>query len=430
MTKPCDDFGAYLQKLRAKRRVTAQAVSRAVGKSDTYIGGWERYDRTVNMDILESVIEELGLSPAERQQLQTLAFKRNYPDLQYEFTDDVKLATANVSSALHYVEHESVEVGSFEPAGDATVAGCYLLALYAISGFTDYGVDVIEWPEWVYKNKIVRQSASARPLPKGLLAKVRMAPSLEKRFARTRLATSIAGCALADVYRLWLFSDLDRSLKLAAALSRFSIDWDPLLQTMLTFDFADARADRLLNAQRVRGSVIVHTCKRLLTDRVWTSCSAISASDSRSVFPHALEAIDVMAVHAAFLAKDYLDRAQWEQPVSNYVQQIVRDAAFSLRLMPKGRHLLTVAMYAMYLQLIGTPLRDADGPMPNDDVDATAEAGLADMLKLVVSAQTLMETEAQDEPHADTEHTTRTTSRPKKRTTKWTKGKAKKKRKA
>ena len=62
MTEPHDDFGAYLRKLRAARGLTSQAVSRAVGRSDTYIGGWERYGRAIKLDALGAVADKLDLS--------------------------------------------------------------------------------------------------------------------------------------------------------------------------------------------------------------------------------------------------------------------------------------------------------------------------------------------------------------------------------
>ncbi len=422
MSQTHDEFGVYLQKLRTKRGMTAQAVSRAVGKSDTYIGGWERYNRTVNMDILSVVVQKLGLTPSERQQLMKLAFNRNHPDVWSELTDDAQIAASNVANALAYVEHGPIDEDVLDGVSDATVPACFLLALYAISGFTEYGVDAIKWPEWVYKNKIVKRKESAHPIPKGLLSTVALPSSLEKRFVNSTLGTSINGRAMAGVYRLWLFSDLDRSMTLASAMSRYSMDWDPLLQTRLTFDFADGRADRLLNAQGVSAKVISRTCERLLIDRVWSSCSAMSESDNLRVFPHPLDSVDVMAVHAAFLAREFLDRAQWEQPVSAYVQQIIHDAAFSLRLMPKGKHLVIVAMYDMYLQLADAPRRNIDKMDALGDVYDEAESEMANMLKLVLSAKTLMKTETRSDSTVSNEQTTKTTKR--------AKGKAKKKRKS
>lgn len=212
--------------------------------------------------------------------------------MAYDWTDEATVATANMSGALHHIERGISDADVHEWAVDVTEAATYILALYGISGFTDYDVDFIQWPEWVYRDKIVTRPASSQPLPEGLLSKLAGPDSLQ-RSARTAFGTSLCGHKMAHVYRLWLFSDLDRCMSLAGALAQYSVDWAPLLGVRVTFDFGNGKADRLFNAQRVSAHVVTTACERLLVDHVWTSRSARRPLDSGRWFPHAREASDV-----------------------------------------------------------------------------------------------------------------------------------------
>ena len=107
MPKTFDEFGEYLAKLRTERRLSGQALGNAVGKSDDYIGGWERENRPINKSVLAKVGDVLGLTDIERRELFRLADLRAAPIGDRHF---YSLLAANndpiVFRALVEVDHE------------------------------------------------------------------------------------------------------------------------------------------------------------------------------------------------------------------------------------------------------------------------------------------------------------------------------------
>lgn len=354
MREAADEFGRYLRKLRRERKWGSTGLSEAVGKHRTYIGLWEKDASVkVNRAVLHQVCEALKLSEPEKQQLFSLADRRNRPAGVTEQLSETDRMLVNVHAALSEVPYTLPDDIAGKPQGLWLLGECgsSLLTYWAIIG-PEYGVEKFHWPDDIYENKIVDSSwrkDAAIDFPPELMAT--FAPRLKVPNDLTEAAARTIGEAMADLIRRYYLSDLDRCREAAHALRRWSLVDDDEAGLIVQFRSVNPDegpdvpwpgmfpSDRQSRQRRsappdpigihgVRLPIAESYLRRDVIAHVWEGLSGRKRIDPLGEYPHQFDFIDSTIYPTYILAKGFLsDR----KPLGKMWLQSFRDALYILR---------------------------------------------------------------------------------------------------
>ena len=276
MRQPADQFASYLRRLRQERGWGSTTLSKAVGRSRTYLGVWERDAGAVpKRDVLDRVAEVLELSKTDRNELLRLAASRSTGSLVgYSGAVD---PDANLLSALLEVEHDwPSEPSRPNPRSERAqlfIASAAWALAEAVATRTTIlpPFSAIRWPRRLSQLGIVpdlMRNPSAIPVPKELVEEEM--PFVDELTAPpTPADTYTQSLAMARIYRRLLFSDFARARQAAELLQHWSYDLSqPLAEcTTLRFRLTDIHEHHGL--KDVSCDVVSSLSRRSLACYLW-----------------------------------------------------------------------------------------------------------------------------------------------------------------
>jgi len=288
MPRTCDEFGEFLYRLRTAKGYSAKSLSLAVGKSPSYIGGWERYSRPVNKSVLQRVADELSASAWERQRLFQLADVRNSPDEAKALygTDPGANLVHALLSLDNYEKPEGIDAPPARSTFTASLANAagWVLALWAInSGRDDFDFESLIWPDDVYELGLVNRRKQAGDSKDRRIIDDRLRNDIDitARMGDAPLVQNSFAQAMAEAYRDWLFAHTDRALECVRCLYFWSIQRG-VNEPVLTLRFTDAADDDRFRVDGISCDVVEQVNKR----QVEYIISAARTPDSASQQPY------------------------------------------------------------------------------------------------------------------------------------------------